>query len=229
MKLSIQLEIVYFCLYSQRNMEELLKTTYGFVFEDALIKEISEIATLKNFDEGDILIDFGDYIKRMPLLISGAIKILREDFDEGELLLYFIEKGDTCAMTMACCLGETKSEIRAIAENKGSVVMIPVSKMEEWLGKYKSWRNFVFNSYNNRLKEMLTAIDNLAFMNMNERLLNYLYDKSEVNKSLFIYSTHQDIAHDLHTSRVVISRLLKALEKEGKLKLHRASIEFLRN
>jgi CRP/FNR family transcriptional regulator len=163
------------------------------------------------------------------LLISGAIKILREDFDEGELLLYFIEKGDTCAMTMACCLGETKSEIRAIAENKGSVVMIPVSKMEEWLGKYKSWRNFVFNSYNNRLKEMLTAIDNLAFMNMNERLLNYLYDKSEVNKSLFIYSTHQDIAHDLHTSRVVISRLLKALEKEGKLKLHRASIEFLRN
>lgn len=210
-------------------MEELLKTTYGFVFEDALIKEISEIATLKNFDEGDILIDFGDYIKRMPLLISGAIKILREDFDEGELLLYFIEKGDTCAMTMACCLGETKSEIRAIAENKGSVVMIPVSKMEEWLGKYKSWRNFVFNSYNNRLKEMLTAIDNLAFMNMNERLLNYLYDKSEVNKSLFIYSTHQDIAHDLHTSRVVISRLLKALEKEGKLKLHRASIEFLRN
>lgn len=210
-------------------MEELLKNTYGFVFEDALIKEISEIATLKNFDEGDILIDFGDYIKRMPLLIEGAIKILREDFDEGELLLYFIEKGDTCAMTMACCLGETKSEIRAIAENKGSVVMIPVSKMEEWLGKYKSWRNFVFNSYNNRLKEMLTAIDNLAFMNMNERLLNYLYDKSEVNKSLFIYSTHQDIAHDLHTSRVVISRLLKALEKEGKLKLHRASIEFLRN
>ena len=209
-------------------MFEILKNTYGFIFEDELIKEISEIATMKEFVEGDVLIDFGDYIKRMPLVIDGAIKILREDFDEGELLLYFIEKGDTCAMTMACCLGETKSEIIAIAENSGSVVMIHVLKMEEWLAKYKSWRGFVFNSYNNRLKEMLSAIDNLAFMNMNERLLNYLYDKSEINHSLFIHNTHQDIADDLHTSRVVVSRLLKVLEKEGKLKLHRASIEFLR-
>ena len=82
----------------------------------------------------------------MPLLLEGAIKILREDFDEGELLLYFIEKGDTCAMTMACCLGETKSEIRAVAETNGQLIMIPIYKMEEWLGKYKSWRNFVFLS-----------------------------------------------------------------------------------
>ena len=163
----------------------------------------------------------------MPLLISGAIKILREDFDEGELLLYFLEKGDTCAMTMACCLGETKSEIRAVAENKGQLIMIPVSKMEEWLGKYRSWRNYVFSSYNNRLKEMLSAIDNLAFMNMDERLLNYLNDKSKVVESREIHSTHQDIAYDLHTSRVVVSRLLKALENKGKIKLKRSSILLL--
>lgn len=204
-----------------------LKETYGYLFEEKLIEEISQVATLKNFNEGDVLIDFGDYIKKMPLLIHGAIKILREDFDEGELLLYFIEKGDTCAMTMACCLGDTKSEIRAVAETNGQLVMIPVSKMEEWLGKYKSWRNYVFNSYNNRLKEMLTAIDNLAFMNMDERLLNYLSEKSIVNKTKDIKSTHQEIAFDLHTSRVVVSRLLKALENEGRIRLHRASIELL--
>jgi CRP/FNR family transcriptional regulator len=163
----------------------------------------------------------------MPLLIKGAIKISREDFDEGELLLYFIEKGDTCAMTMACCLGETKSEIRAVAETNGTVVMIPITKMEEWLGKYKSWRNFVFNSYNSRLKEMLSAIDNLAFMNMDERLLNYLYDKAKINNSNHILNTHQEIAYDLHTSRVVISRLLKALENKGKISLHRAFIEIV--
>jgi CRP/FNR family transcriptional regulator len=208
-------------------MIDLLKETYGHLLEDKLVEEIAQVATLRNFEEGDILIDFGDYIKKMPLLISGAIKILREDFDEGELLLYFIEKGDTCAMTMACCMGETKSEIRAVAENKGQVVMIPVDKMEEWLGKYKSWRNYVFNSYNNRLKEMLSAIDNLAFMNMEERLLNYLSDKSLVNSTQHIQNTHQEIAYDLHTSRVVISRLLKALENEGKIRLHRASIELL--
>ncbi|MDP2159468.1 MAG: Crp/Fnr family transcriptional regulator [Flavobacterium sp.] len=208
-------------------MKELLKNTYGFIFEEALMDEIAEVSLLRDFNEGDVLIDFGDYIKKMPLLIEGAIKILREDFDEGELLLYFIEKGDTCAMTMACCMGESKSEIRAVAETKGKVIMIPVQKMEEWLGKYKSWRNYVFNSYNNRLKEMLSAIDNLAFMNMDERLLNYLYDKSKINNSREIHATHQEIAYDLHTSRVVVSRLLKALENEGKIRLHRASIEFL--
>jgi CRP/FNR family transcriptional regulator len=129
---------------------------------------------------------------------------------------------------MACCLGETKSEIRAVAETKGKVVMIPIGKMEEWLGQYKSWRNYVFNSYNSRLKEMLMAIDNLAFMNMDERLYNYLLDKAQINKTNAIQNTHQEIAYDLHTSRVVISRLLKALENEGKIKLHRASIELIR-
>jgi CRP/FNR family transcriptional regulator len=208
-------------------MKELLQQTYGHLFEENLINDIVASSTLRDFNEGDVLIDFGDFIKKMPLLISGAIKILREDFDEGELLLYFLEKGDTCAMTMACCLGETKSEIRAVAETKGQVIMIPVEKMEEWLGKYKSWRNYVFNSYNNRLKEMLTAIDNLAFMNMNERLLNYLFEKAKVNKSREVLNTHQEIAYDLHTSRVVISRLLKALEREGRIKLHRATIEIL--
>ncbi len=209
-------------------MKEELKQTYGFVFEEDLINEIADVSVLREFKEGDVLIDFGDYIKRMPLLINGAIKILREDFDEGELLLYFIEKGDTCAMTMACCMGETKSEIRAVAETDGKVVMIPVNKMEEWLGKYKSWRNYVFNSYNNRLKEMLSAIDNLAFMNMNDRLLSYLVEKVKINNSREIHNTHQEIAYDLHTSRVVISRLLKALENEGKIVLNRASIELLK-
>jgi CRP/FNR family transcriptional regulator len=208
-------------------MKELLQQTYGHLFEENLINDIVASSTLRDFKEGDVLIDFGDFIKKMPLLISGAIKILREDFDEGELLLYFLEKGDTCAMTMACCLGETKSEIRAVAETKGQVIMIPVEKMEEWLGKYKSWRNYVFNSYNNRLKEMLTAIDNLAFMNMNERLLNYLFEKAKVNKSREVLNTHQEIAYDLHTSRVVISRLLKALERAGRIKLNRATIEIL--
>lgn len=209
-------------------MKELITNAYATLFEDKLIDEIAEVSLLKQFKEGDILIDFGQRISKMPLLINGVIKILREDFDEGELLLYFIEKGDTCAMTMACCLGDTKSEIRAVAETSGTIIMIPINKMEEWLGKYKSWRNYVFNSYNNRLKEMLSAIDSLAFMKMDERLLNYLYETSKIAKSKFIEKTHQDIAYDLHTSRVVISRLLKALENEGKIVLHRAAIELIK-
>lgn len=208
-------------------MIELLNQHYGAVFEEKLRLEIAQVAVLRDFHEGDVLIDFGDSIRKMPLLLNGAIKILREDFDEGELLLYFIEKGDTCAMTMACCLGTVKSEIRAVAETDGLLVMIPVEYMEEWLGKYKSWRNYVFTSYNSRLKEMLSTIDSLAFMNMDERIMSYLIDKSKIAKSKEILATHQEIAYDLHTSRVVVSRLLKAMENKGRIRLHRASIELL--
>lgn len=210
-------------------MKNILKETYGLLFEEKLIDEIVAVSLLRDFKQDDILIDFGDYIKKMPLLISGAIKILREDVDEGDLLLYFIEKGDTCAMSMACCMGETKSEIKAVAETNGTVIMIPVHKMEEWLGKYKSWRTYIFNSYNSRLKEMLHTIDNLAFMNMDKRILHYLQDKVKINHSKEIKNTHQQIAYDLHTSRVVVSRILKSLENEGTIRLHRASIELLKS
>ncbi len=205
-------------------MKQLLTQIYSSVFEEKLIEELALVSSLQNFDEGDIIIDFGNTIKQMPLLVNGAIKILREDFEEGELLLYFIEKGDTCAITLTTCINQSKSEIRATAETKGQVVMIPLEKMQEWLGKYNSWRIFIFNSYNNRLKEMLSAIDTLAFMNMEERLLHYLIDKAKINHSREINSTHQEIAYDLHSSRVVISRMLKVLENKGSLQLHHGSI-----
>lgn len=209
------------------DVSTLIEESFAGVFEPELINEIVEVATLVEFDENDILIDFGQYMRAMPLLMKGAIKIMREDFDEGELLLYFLEKGDTCAMTMACCVGNNKSEIRAIAENSGVVAMIPVAKMEEWMGKYKSWRAFVFQSYNSRFNELLSAIDNIAFKHMDERIESYLNEKSKVNNSRILTQTHQEIAYELNSSRVVISRLLKAMENDGKIKLNRNNIELL--
>lgn len=208
-------------------MKDILTQAYGYLFEDALIDEITKVAVLKQFKENDYLIEIGEYIIKMPLLTQGAIKIMREDEQGDEFLLYFLEKGDTCAMTLTCCMGQSKSKIRAIAETDGAMVMIPVEKMEEWLTKFKSWRNFVLSSYNNRLIEMLDAIDTLAFMNMDERLYKYLTDKTNIIDSSEINITHQEIAYELHTSRVVISRLLKKLENEGKIKLHRNKIELL--
>ncbi len=208
-------------------MKDILTQFYGYIFEEALIDEIVKVATFKEFKADDYLIEIGDYIKTMPLLVNGAIKILREDENGDELLLYFLERGDTCAMTLTCCMGQAKSRIRAIAETDGSLLMIPVEKMEDWLTKYKTWRNFVFDSYNVRLMEMLEAIDTLAFMNLDERLYKYLTDKAKVIGNTEIQNTHQEIAYEMHTSRVVISRLLKALEIEGKIKLHRNKIEIL--
>ncbi len=202
-------------------IREKIEATYPTEFEDELLNEIDNLGTLVEFKANDILIDLNQYIKGMPILLSGAIKIMREDFDEGELLLYFLEKGDTCAMTMACCLGNKQSKIKAIAETDGELVMIPINKMDEWLAKYPTWRKFIFDSYNNRLDEMLVAIDNLAFNDMNERLKKYLLDVASINKGNVVNKTHQEIAYELNTSRVVISRLLKALEKEGFLQLNR--------
>ena len=204
-----------------------LKENFTNIFEDALIEEINEVGTLKEVKEGEKLIEIGDYVRSMPLLISGAIKILREDDDGNELLLYFLERGDTCAMTLTCCLGQTKSEIRAIAELDTTLIMIPIQKMEEWTGKYKSWRNFVFQSYHERLTEMLETIDSIAFYNMDERLVKYLQNKKKVTKDSLINSTHQEIAYELHTSRVVVSRLLKKLESMGKIELYRNSIKIV--
>jgi CRP/FNR family transcriptional regulator len=208
-------------------MNQKLFEAYNYIFEEALLVEISNVALYKEFKTDDYLIEIGDYIKSMPLLLNGAIKILREDEDGDELLLYFLERGDTCAMTLTCCLGQSKSKIRAVAETDGSLLMIPVEKMEEWLTKYKTWRNFVFESYNIRLNEMLEAIDTLAFMNLDERLYKYLTDKVKVLGDTEIKNTHQQIATDMHTSRVVISRLLKSLELQGKIKLQRNKIEVL--
>lgn len=208
-------------------MNHPIKDAYQYIFEDALTEELIEISTIKNFKEGDKLIEIGEYIRKMPLLLHGAIKIMREDMDEGELLLYFIERGDTCAMTLTCCMGHTQSGIRAIAETDGTVAMIPVTKMEEWMGKYRSWRNFVINSYNNRLQEMLNAIDNLAFMKLEDRLLLFLQEKAKISQSNIINNTHQEIAYDLNTSRVVISRLLKKFENDGLIQLNRKNIELL--
>lgn len=208
-------------------MIEELKQHYGYLFEDELLQEINNVGTYRDIPEGLKLIEIGDYIKSMPLLISGAIKILREDKEGDELVLYFIEQGDTCAMTLSCCLGDSKSEIRAIAETDARLIMVPVQKMEEWLGKYKSWRNFVLQSYQSRMTELLEAIDTIAFLKMEERLFKYLKDKAMVNHNDVIHVTHQEIASDLHTSRVVISRLLKALEINGRIELHRNNIKVL--
>lgn len=208
-------------------MTQHIQDAYGYIFEPKLIEELCQVAVELDFKEGDQLIEIGQYIKRMPLLLNGAIKIMREDSDEGELLLYFIERGDTCAMTLTCCMGSFKSDIRAIAETNGTVLMVPIEKMEEWMTKYHSWRNFVINSYNNRLKEMLLAIDNLAFMKMEDRISNYLKEKSKLVTSNTLNITHQEIANDLNTSRVVVSRILKKLENEKQIKLNRKSIDLM--
>ena len=205
----------------------LLKQEYGYLFEDELIEDINNNGQLYKIPEGETIIEYGQNLRRIPLILNGAIKILRLDALGDELLIYYLEKGETCTMTMTCCMGQKKSEIKAVAETEVEFISVPVEKMKDWTKKYESWMAFVFDSYNNRFDEMMQSIDSLAFGNMHDRLVKYLKDQVMIRKTTTLDHSHQDIAYDLHTSRVVISRLLKNLEREGIIKLGRNKISVL--
>ena len=211
----------------QKIVREKLEASYGYLFEVELLDEIQKAGIMKVVKQGDLMMDIGQSITAMPLLFNGAIKIMTEDEAGDELLLYFIEVGDTCAMTFSCCMGAGTSEIRAIAETDSEMLMIPIEKMDSWMARYRSWRSFILDSYHERLSELLETIDTLAFMKLDDRLMKYLRDKAMVTHDDLIHTTHQDIAQDLHTSRVVVSRLLKGMEKDGKISMNRNQIKVL--
>ncbi|MFK8101553.1 MAG: Crp/Fnr family transcriptional regulator [Saprospiraceae bacterium] len=209
-------------------MEKLLRSRYEYVFEEKLINEIIREGQFRKVDKDVCMIDKGDKITHMPLVLEGAIKVVDEEKDGQEYLLYYLEMGDSCAMTMTCCLGGKRSEIRAITESNTLMYMIPIQRMEDWLIKYKSWRMFVLDSYNSRMKEMLETIDSLAFLNMEQRLYKYLKDRAMVLQSPTLEITHSRIANDLNTSRVVISRLMKKLILDNKIKTNRNEVTVLK-
>ncbi|MGA0444883.1 MAG: Crp/Fnr family transcriptional regulator [Flavobacteriaceae bacterium] len=197
------------------------------LFEPELISEINAVGKVSTHERGQIMIDLGEKIKYIPILLEGAIKIVREDENGDELLLYFVEFGNTCAMTLNCCIGNVSSEIRAICESDTRLIMIPVQYMDQWLSKYKSWRTFIFNNYQNRMVELLKAIDSITFKKLDQRLDQYLHEKANVSRKKELQITHLEIATDLNSSRVVISRLLKQMENEGTLQLGRNTIKLL--
>jgi CRP/FNR family transcriptional regulator len=200
---------------------------FSYLLDETIVNDIAHVAKLKTFKKNDIIIDIGQELSHIPLLIKGNIKVLREDSDGNELLLYVLESGDTCAMSLTCCMAKSVSKIRAIAEEDAVVIMIPIEKMSTWFNTNDSWRSFILQSYQIRFDEMLETIDTLAFMKMDERLFKYLTDKVKLTASTDLEITHQNIAEDLHTSRVVISRLLKQLEKDQKIALGRNKITVL--
>ena len=204
-----------------------LKKHFGSNFETALLEEIAQVGTFRSVPAEVELMDIGQTIKGVPLMLHGAVKISREDSEGNELLLYYLEEGESCTMTFAWELGQQKSKIRAVTEMPSELIMVPLSVMENWSERYPSWRQFLFKSYQKRMDELLETLDSLAFDQLEKRLWNYLIEKKRVTKQTTLSITHQTIAQDLHSSRVVISRLLKRLENNQKISLHRNAIELI--
>lgn len=208
----------------QEQKIELLKNSLGYILEEELVNEIINNSQLKDIEQDKVIVNVGDELNNIPIVLEGSIKISRENEEGEELLLYYIEGGDTCAMTLQCCVRNTKSEIRATTMEKSLILMIPIKMMEVWLHKYKSWREYILQSYHTRMTELMETIDAITFMRLDERLLKYLTDQAKLLGSLEINHTHQQIAEDLHSSRVVISRLLKQLEIKKIITIQRNKI-----
>jgi len=189
-----------------------LESRFESIFEPKLINEICQRGMLRIFESDAVIIEIGMLITHMPLVLSGSIKILTEDEQGDELLLYYLELGETCAVTLNCCTRRSKSTVRAITETDAEILFIPVDLMDDWMVKYKTWRTYVLDSYNERLNEMVKSIDNIVFHSLEDRLIKYLREKAWITKSAELNISHQDIANELHSSRVAISRLMRKLE-----------------
>ncbi len=196
------------------------------IYERETVEAILEIGKLKKIKADDWMLDIGDPILYMPLLLKGQLRVLREDAEGHELLIYYIRSGETCAMSLICCSGNAVSNVRAVAEEDSELLLLPIQIIDEWTTKYPSFKSFILKTYQKRFEELLNTIDSIAFHNLDDRLSQLLKQKSE-NEGSELKTTHQELANQLNSSREVISRLLKQMERKGKIQMGRNKITLL--
>ncbi len=199
------------------------------LFETDLLKELETKGKVFHIEPGDTILAIGQIVKQIPMVIEGSVKVSRMDEDGRELLLYYVNPAESCAMIFTCCMQQYPSEIQAVAEERVTILAVPVSVMDEWLVKYPTWKAFVMRTIRTRFNEMLQTIDQIAFQKLDERLVHYLKGKTAQSHTALVNLSHQQIADDLATSRVVISRLLKKLENDKKVLLFRNQIKIMKD
>lgn len=209
---------------TQQVHDDLLRKTYP-LFEDKLVEEIEEQGEFRTFPANEILMRKGQFIRSTMLVLNGLIKIYREDDDGNEFLMYYLKPGEACALSLVCAAKHEASPIMAKTVVETEVMMVPVDTMNEWMSKFKSWYQFVIETYRTRFDELLITLDNVAFRSMDERLEFYLKRAKEAQQTTLLNISHQEIAQELNTSREVISRLLKKMEQKGLVGLQRNAIE----
>lgn len=192
--------------------------------EKSLLAELETSALRKKLAAGDSLMNPGDSVTHVPIVLSGTLRILVQNMKGNEHFLYHIFPGETCAMSLTCCQTQRKSEIRAVAEDQTEVLLIPITKVEEWM-KFPEWKKFVGNAQAQRFSELLETIELMAFSRLDEQLWDYLVKRAQALGSKTLHITHQEIANELNSPREVITRLLHQLREKGKLQLARNTIE----
>lgn len=195
-------------------------------FEKDLQNEILEKGIYKIFQPNETLVREGQFISSFPLVLKGIIRITRNNEEGNELLLYYLQENEVCAMSLTCCMANKKSNINAVTEEETEVIMLPVALLDNWMCKYPSWKQFVMQTFQNRFRELIDTVDTLAFLKLDERLVKFFTDRHQKSGATTYTGTHQQLALQLNTSREVISRMLKKLEHEGKIEISRNFINF---
>jgi len=208
-------------------MHDLIHERFPFFKEPELVDAIANVAKEVNVAEGEPIIKVGEFIKSTPLITKGLLKIVRQDEDGHEILLYYLDGGNTCVMTVTCCMKQEQSKIKAIAEIDTHLLLIPFHYMDEWMRNFRSWRNFILQTYSARFEEMLSALDSIAFESLDNRLIRYLGEREHALGTEEFHITHQQIAQELNSSREAVSRLLKKLETSGHIVLGRNKIKII--
>lgn len=196
-------------------------------FSNELILDIEANDAVQSFEAGTVIMRTGQYIKNTILVTKGKIKVYREDEDGGEFFMYYLQPGQACAISMVCATKNEKSQVMAKVVEDVELILVPLSLMDKWMMKHRSWYEFVIHTYRSRFEEVLEVIDSIAFRAMDERLEFYLKSHATSCGCGDLKLSHQEIASDLNTSREVISRLLKKMEQRNLVKLHRNHIELI--
>ncbi|MGI9652709.1 Crp/Fnr family transcriptional regulator [Chryseobacterium sp. RLHN22] len=192
-----------------------------------LVEKLYQYGITKTYQEGDIILDENSSIRSIPIVMKGMMKVIRTEEDGREILLYYIKAGESCIMSFLGGMHNEKSIVKAEVEEDTEILFLPIDKVSLFIKEYPEWLDYIFRLYHKRFEELLDIINAIAFKKVDERLLNLLQKKSELSNSTTIIITHEQLANELGTARVVVSRLLKQLEEEGKLKLGRNKIQLL--
>lgn len=197
------------------------------MFQSLLKEEVSQFGQLKKFPTGSVILQEDSYIKAIPLVLKGSLKVMRTDPQGHEILLYYITAGESCIMSFLGGIHNETSKIKAIVEEDAEILFIPVDKASEWVKNFPEWSDFIFRLYHKRFEELLTAVNAIAFQKLDSRLLQLLKQKSDLYKSKELSITHQQLADELGTAREAVSRVIKQMENEGLVKLARNKITIL--
>lgn len=197
------------------------------LFQSLLKDEVFTYGQLKKFPAGSVILQEDSYIKAIPLVVNGSLKVLRTDKDGHEIFLYYITPGESCIMSFLGGIHNETSKIKAIVEEDAEILFIPVEKANEWVKKFPEWTDFIFKLYHKRFEELLTAVNAIAFQKLDMRLLQLLKQKGALYQSKEIKVTHQQLADELGTAREAVSRVMKQMENEGLVILGRNKVTLL--